>query len=130
MLNLLLIATGGALGSVARYLSCEIITNLSRSSFAKFPWGTFFVNIAGSMIAGIIYYFIIRNFDNFDLRLKNFLLVGFLGGFTTFSAFSLDFFRLFSAGQYPQALFYAISSVTLAILALFFGFYSTKLIFS
>lgn len=82
------------------------------------------------MLAGILYYFVIKNFDNFDPRLKNFLLVGFLGGFTTFSAFSLDFFRLATAGQYSQAAIYAISSVLLSILALFFGFYSTKLIFS
>jgi fluoride exporter len=131
-MNIFLIAIGGALGSVARYLSSEAIINLvkTNAAFAKFPWGTFFVNVVGSMVAGVIYYFVIKNFDNFDPRLKNFLFVGFLGGFTTFSAFSLDFFRLATAGQYPQALVYAISSVVLSILALFFGFYATKLIFS
>ncbi len=129
MTNILLIAIGGALGSVARYLSSEAILKIN-ISLTKFPWSTFFVNVAGSMLAGILYYFVIKNFDNFDPRLKNFLLVGFLGGFTTFSAFSLDFFRLATAGQYSQAAIYAISSVLLSILALFFGFYSTKLIFS
>ncbi len=128
-MNLFLIAIGGALGSIARYLSCEAITRITISS-AKFPWHTFFVNIVGSLLAGIIYFFIIKNFDTFDLRLKNFLLVGFLGGFTTFSAFSLDFFRLTTAGQYLQASTYVIASVILAILALFFGFYASKLIFS
>jgi CrcB protein len=100
------------------------------SALAKFPWTTFFVNVVGSLIAGILYFFVIKNIDNFDPRLKNFLFVGFLGGFTTFSAFSLDFFRLATAGQYSQALIYALASVTISILALFFGFYSTKLIFS
>lgn len=129
IMNLLLIALGGALGSIARYLSSEaIIFYFSRTQ--NFPWGTFFVNVAGSMLAGIAYYFVIKNFDNFDPRLKNFLFAGFLGGFTTFSAFSLDFFRLVTAGQYSQALAYAVASVTLSILALFFGFYSMKLIFS
>jgi CrcB protein len=128
-MNLLLIALGGALGSVARYLSCEAITKLTISS-AKFPWGTFLVNIIGSLLAGILYYFVIKNFDSFDPRLKNFLLAGFLGGFTTFSAFSLDFFRLTQAGQYSQAFVFAITSVVLAISALFFGYYSSKLIFS
>jgi CrcB protein len=132
MLNLALIAIGGALGSILRYLSSEIFTNLSRVQqlSSQFPMATFFVNAAGSLLAGIIYYFVIRNFDSFDVRLKNFLFVGFLGGFTTFSAFSLDFFRLFTAGQYPQAFIYVVSSVTLSILALFFGFYSMKIIFS
>lgn len=132
-MNLLFIAIGGALGSVARYLVSEGIINLIKSNnayLAKFPWGTFVVNIVGSLLVGILYYFVIKNFDNFDPRLKNFLFVGILGGFTTFSAFSLDFFRMASAGQYSQALVYAVSSVTLAIAALFFGFYLTKLIFS
>lgn len=128
-MNILLIAIGGALGSVTRYLSTEAITSIAKLP-PKFPWGTFFVNITGSLIAGILYYFVIKNFDNFDPKLKSFLLVGFLGGYTTFSAFSLDFFRLATAGQFTQALFYAVASVTLSILALFFGFYSTKLIFS
>lgn len=136
MLNLALIAIGGALGSVVRHLSFLAFTNFSRASqfssqfLSQFPWATFFVNVVGSMLAGVIYYFVIKNFNSFDVRLKNFLFVGFLGGFTTFSAFSLDFFRLFTAGQYLQALFYAFSSLTISILALFFGFYSMKLIFA
>jgi fluoride exporter len=128
-MNLLIIAIGGALGSVARYLSTEIINKFVRLG-TSFPIGTFFVNISGSLLAGIIYYFIIKNFDNFDPRLKLFLVTGFLGGFTTFSAFSLDFFRLATAGQYIQAATYAATSVILSILAVFFGFYLAKIIFS
>jgi len=129
-MNLLLIAIGGGFGAVARHLLVEAITKISSSALAKFPWGTFGVNVLGSMLAGVLYYFVIKNFDNFDPRLKNFLFAGFLGGFTTFSAFSLDFFRLTTAGQYSQALIYAVFSVVIAILALFFGFYATKLIIS
>ncbi len=132
-MNLILIAIGGALGSVTRYLSSEFILQIVKFndySLAKFPWPTFCVNVFGSLLAGIAYFFVIKNFDNFDPRLKNFLFVGFLGGFTTFSAFSLDFFRLATAGQYSQALLYALASVTISILALFFGFYLSKLIFS
>lgn len=128
-MNLFLIALGGGLGSIARHLSSEAITKIT-ISYAKFPWHTFSVNIIGSLIAGILYFFVIKNFDSFDPRLKHFLFVGFLGGFTTFSAFSLDFFRLTTAGQYLHASAYVISSVVLAILALFFGFYASKLIFS
>lgn len=128
MHNLLLIAAGGALGSISRYLTSESITYFFRAQI--FPWGTFFVNVLGSLLAGILYYFMIKYFDNFNPKIKSFLLVGFLGGFTTFSAFCLDFFRLTTAGQYVQAASYVIFSVTISILALFFGFYFTKLIFS
>ena len=131
-MNLLLIAIGGALGSIARYLSSEVMLKIAaKSQFfsAAFPLGTFFVNVFGSALAGVLYFFVIKNFSNFDLRLKNFLFVGFLGGFTTFSAFSLDFFRLIEAAQIQQALIYAVSSVLLSILAVFFGFYFCKLIF-
>ena len=143
-MNIILIAIGGALGSVVRYLSMQAINKLLKISnsnpekflqkfsffISSFPCGTFLVNVIGSMLAGVLYFFVIRNFENFDQALKNFLLVGFLGGFTTFSAFSLDFFRLFTAGQQAQALIYAVASVVFSILALFFGFYLTKAIFS
>ena len=121
-MNFLLIAIGGACGSALRHLiQISIIAG-------KFPLGTFLVNVLGSMLAGAAYYFVIKYFDTIDPRLKNFIFAGFLGGFTTFSAFSLDFFRLFSAGNYSQAFLYALATVTLSILALFFGFYLTKLI--
>lgn len=128
MTNILLIAIGGALGSVFRYLSCEQIIKLMRNSqYAHFPFHTLTVNVIGSMLAGILYFFVIKNFDIFDVRIKNFLIVGFLGGFTTFSAFSLDFMRLFMANQYFLAFSYALTSFVLSILAVFFGFYLMKL---
>ena len=131
-MTILLIAIGGALGSIARYLSSETILKLTKSSqfFPSFPWSTLCVNVLGSAIAGILYYFVVKNFDNFDLRLKNFLFVGFLGGFTTFSAFSLDTFRLINASQYGLAFAYIFSSVIFSILAIFFGFQISKILFS
>ncbi len=140
---LLLIAIGGALGSVARYLSSAAINNIVKNinsdvqSFwhkspfflSYFPYSTLFVNVTGSMLAGVIYFFCI-NSANFNDNLRNFLIVGFLGGFTTFSAFSLDFFRLFSAQQYLQALIYALASVTLAIGAIFLGYFIMKFLFA
>ena len=130
MLNIIIIAFGGACGAVSRYLLSNLITfsNLSRAQ--NFPYATFIINISGSFLAGVLYYFMIRNSNSFDVQIKNFLLVGFLGGYTTFSAFSLDFFRLFSANQASLAFIYAFSSMLLAILALFFGFYLMKVIFS
>ncbi len=131
-MNLFVIAAGGALGSLARYFFFEAILKLTKSwqIFTSFPLGTALVNILGSLVAGIIFYISIHNFEGFDPRLKLFLFTGFLGGFTTFSAFSLDFFRLTFAGQYINAALYAATSVSLSILAVFFGFYLAKILIS
>ncbi len=129
-MNLILIAIGGALGTLGRYASSEFILKLLRGScYAHFPWHTLVINVAGSLLAGVLYYFAVHNFNDFDVRLKNFLLIGFLGGFTTFSSFSLDFFRLFQAGHEFLALAYALGSVVLALLFIFFGFYLMKMFF-
>ncbi len=130
MINTLLIAFGGALGAVSRHFSYEVIMKLIRGSqYAGLPVATIFVNVLGSLLAGVFFYFMVKNFDNFDMRYKNFLLFGFLGAFTTFSAFSVDFFRLFQAGNYLVAFFYVFFSVILAILAVFFGYYLMKVLF-
>ncbi len=123
MTSIFLIAIGGALGSVLRYISYNIFYHAHFFRAHLFPWSTFFVNIFGSFLAGLFYYFMIKHINTLDPRLKNFMLFGVLGGFTTFSAFSLDFFRLFEAGRIEIAFIYAALSVVLAILALFGGFY-------
>lgn len=128
-MNLILVAIGGAFGAVLRSLSYHFITQLIRgSTFAHIPFATLFVNVFGSFLIGVFYYFSIKYFDNFDERLRQFFVFGFLGAFTTFSAFSLDFFRLFNAGQLGLALVYAFLSFTLTILAVFLGFYLMKII--
>jgi len=81
------------------------------------------------MLAGFAYYLAIKHFDRFSLELKNLIFVGFFGGFTTFSAFSIDFLRLFTASQFSLAISYVLLSVILAISASFFGFYLAKIIF-
>lgn len=141
-MKLLLIASGGALGAVARYFTVHFshqvlkATNsdpvkfFQNSAFlSSFPIGTFTVNILGSFLAGVLYFFLINNFKSYDENLRNFFLFGFLGAFTTFSAFSLDFFRLFTAGQHVQAMIYAVASVVFSILLLFLGFYLAKATF-
>lgn len=129
-MNILFVAIGGALGAVARFLSYEAIMKFARvSNFAHFPSATMFVNVLGSLLAGILYYFIIKNFNEFDPRYKNLLMFGFLGAFTTFSAFSIDFMRLFQAGHLTMAFSYAFLSVFFCILAVFLGFYLAKVIF-
>lgn len=140
-MEIFLIGIGGALGSISRYL-CYVYANfLIKNNANNFltklinffpvsiPIATLFVNVFGSMLAGFVYYLTIKNFQSFNPQLKQFLFFGFFGGFTTFSAFSIDFLRLFSAGQVQLALAYAMLSVFLSILAVFFGFYLAKLIF-
>jgi CrcB protein len=88
---LLLVAAGGAFGSAARYL----IAILSVQLFGQgYPWGTLAVNVAGSFLMGL---FIALSAERLSMseELRALIAVGFLGGFTTFSAFSLDFAVLF-----------------------------------
>jgi CrcB protein len=102
-----LIALGGALGSVLRYLMVAAIGA---------PWGTVAVNALGSFAIGVAFVFL-------DTRVgwQLFLMTGLLGGFTTFSAFSLDTLRLVEAGQHVQAAGYVLGSVTLSLIAVALG---------
>ena len=130
-MTIFFIAIGGALGSMLRYLLTEFSFKLLKNSnliMAKLPLGTMSVNILGSFIAGLIYYFLVKNFNNFDPKIKSFLLTGLLGGFTTFSAFSLDILRLINAKQINIAVIYLVASILLSFFAIFLGFYIAKLI--
>lgn len=102
-----LIALGGALGSVLRYLAVASIGA---------PWGTAAVNVLGCFAIGVLYV-------TLDARegWQLFLMTGVLGGFTTFSAFSLDTLKLIEGGQIPQALAYVVGSVTLSLAAVALG---------
>lgn len=130
-MTIFFIAIGGALGSILRYLLTEFSFKLLKNNnliMAKLPLGTMSVNILGSFIAGLIYYFLVKNFNNFDPKIKSFLLTGLLGGFTTFSAFSLDILRLINAKQINIAVIYLVASILLSLFAIFLGFYIAKFI--
>jgi CrcB protein len=129
--KIFLIAFGGAFGAVLRFLFVDIITKYSKYFhiyIGKFPLGTFSVNVIGSALAGVFYFLIIKNFNSNSIFLKNFIMIGALGSFTTFSAFSLDFFRLFNSTNYFLAFSYCFLSIFFSILSLFFGYYVTNLI--
>lgn len=111
------IAAGGAVGSMARYYAGEQSLRLMG---AAFPWGTLGVNIAGSLMMGILAG-VFSTGVNLPPDLRAFLTVGFLGGFTTFSAFSLDVFQLIQRQQIIVAAIYAAVSVVFSIAALFAG---------
>lgn len=117
MLQILLVALGGAVGSVCRYL---VGVGALRLMGPAFPWGTLAVNVAGSFAIGILAELIVARFGaSTELRLL--LITGFLGGFTTFSAFALDAVTLFERGASLAAATYLILSIGACIAAAIAG---------
>ncbi|MDA0901786.1 MAG: fluoride efflux transporter CrcB [Proteobacteria bacterium] len=127
MNNLILVAIGGACGSSLRYLMQELVTAYAKDY--HFPFATLTVNVIGSLLMGIAYFFITNNLESISPQIRLLLTVGFLGGFTTFSAFSADAIRLFHNGQADLAFIYIIASVILSLAAMFLGFYIAQIIF-
>ena len=123
MINFFLVFIGGAFGSVVRYLAMHLINYFFVN---KFFLGTIVVNVLGSFLIGMLYILASEQIKAISEATKLFLITGFLGGFTTFSAFSLDFFKLIEAGQIMIAIFYILISVMFSLLAVFAGFYLTK----
>jgi len=116
--NLLLIATGGALGSVARYLFSSLVYRLVPSLF---PFGTFAVNVAGCVAFGLLV-------GAAQQRValapggRAFLLIGVLGGFTTFSTFAFETFQLMRDGQFFWAALNIVGQVVAGVVGLWVGF--------
>ncbi len=116
--SLLSVALGGALGATIRLITVVWMTSLLGPTF---PWGTLAVNVVGSFLMGVaVKSFLIWDISSTDLRL--FLTTGILGGFTTFSAFSLDVVQLVQRSAYGSASAYIIASVGVSIFALVLGF--------
>lgn len=117
MQNIALVAIGGAVGSVARYL---VGIGALRLFGPDFPVGTLAVNIVGSFLMGVFIELVALKFDG-SPALRLLIATGFLGGFTTFSAFSLDVVGLWERGAVASLLVYLVGSVVFSILALFAG---------
>ncbi len=112
----LLVALGGAIGAAGRYLSGVGIARLF--GVTGFPLGVLAVNIVGSFLMGALVVFLARRGLT---HLNPFLMTGVLGGFTTFSAFSLETITLFERGQTGQAALYVVLSVVLSLGGLVLG---------
>ena len=117
MLQLLVIGCGGAVGAVMRYVLGFRITLLAGNGF---PWGTLFVNIVGCFIAGLFLTLFVTRIPLSDL-LRNGIQIGLLGGFTTFSAFSMDAIALFDQGLWLRGILYVSISVIVSILSAYLG---------
>ena len=124
MIHLVAVAGGGALGALARYGVAGVIYPVLGG---RFPLSTLTVNVVGSMIMGILYVLIIEKVV-LPVELRNFLMVGFLGAFTTFSTFSLDALALWQNGHLLLALGYVMATVVLCLLGIALTIFLTRLI--
>ncbi len=124
MIKLILaVAVGGAVGTLVRFATG---TWIAANWPQHFSLGTFLVNIVGCLLIGLLYGFFLMR-PELPIELRAGLIVGFLGGLTTFSSFSLDTLRLLESGQLPLALGYAALSVFGGLLATWAGLLLTKL---
>jgi CrcB protein len=123
MHNVLLVGLGGGLGAMARYGAGFWVARLWPMGF---PLGTMLINIVGSILMGIVIGALTRNGAIANEALRLFVAVGILGGFTTFSAFSLDAVSLIERGELLQAGGYVLISVAVCLIGLYLGLLVTR----
>lgn len=116
------VALGGAIGSAARY---GVNVWSGRMIGSEFPWHTFIVNVAGCFAMGALIALMGLKL-NVGTEARAFLATGILGGFTTFSAYSLDFALLVERKSYGAAFVYGTGSVALSLIAVFAGLYLVR----
>lgn len=119
--SILLVALGGALGSVVRYKLSGWVFH--HTVDWQFPAGTFVVNVAGCFIIGILAGFAVKE-DFFSAETRLFVFTGLMGGFTTFSAFGLETFHLLRRGEFLTAGSNVVLSVVVGLIVLWLGFIS------
>ena len=119
------IALGGSLGAVSRYW---VSTSTYSWLGSNFPYGTLMVNLTGSLVVGFLTVVLVHRFDVSD-QVRLGLIVGFLGSFTTFSAFSMDTIHWIENGAVLKALAYVLVSVIACVLGAWAGLISAKQLF-
>ena len=117
IIKIIYIASGGALGSILRFL----VSNISKIYFPYFPLGTLLVNIVGSFFIGLLASYL-NDGRISETIIRYFLIIGLLGSFTTFSAFSIETIELFKQDKIFMSLIYIILSLTLSVFAAYLGF--------
>lgn len=120
-MKILLVALGGAFGSVARYQLSGLV--MAQYAQWRFPLGTFVVNVLGCLVIGVLAGLAVKE-DFFSPELRVLLFTGVVGGFTTFSAFELETFYLIRRGEFLVAGSYFLLSIAVGLLALWLGFMS------
>lgn len=125
MLKLMFVCLGGAIGTGLRFLLCSYFT-----SFTASHYGTFIVNIIGCLFLGFIAYFTFNKISFIDPNLLLLLTVGFAGGFTTFSTYSVESLTMIMEGKHLESLLYLFFSPVIGITASFCGFFIAKNVIS
>jgi CrcB protein len=118
------VALGGAIGAATRHL---VNVHVGRLVGSGFPWATLAINVAGSLVMGMLIELMALRWSA-SQEMRAFLTVGVLGGFTTFSAFSLETVVLWERGAALLAAIYVLGSVALSILALIFGLWLVRVL--
>lgn len=116
MVNVLLVALGGAIGSAARYLVGAFVANRFGTDF---PWGTFIVNVSGSFLIGVILSLV--GGGQLPAGARLFLAVGVMGGYTTFSTYSNETLQLVQGGEVGAAMFNALGQVVAGFIGVYLG---------
>lgn len=127
MSNLFLVGLGGAIGAMLRYgvgLWSAGIGNWTDKLPSGLPYGTLIVNLLGSLLIGIVWGLVTKSSISKGLEL--FIMIGILGGFTTFSSFSLDNIKLLELGKYGLAISYILLSCVGGILLAYVGYFISK----
>lgn len=124
IINVFSIFLGGGLGAVTRYL---VGVNMVKNLPVNFPFATFLVNIIGSFLIGFLYFFFLDK-TQLNPALKMALTVGFCGGLTTFSTFSLELFEMIENQRFMNAFAYVILSVIICLVSVFIGVCCAKII--
>jgi fluoride exporter len=112
-MTVLWVGLGGGLGAIFRYGLSVLVNTKSENTF---PWSTLTVNLLGCFLIGILWQYLSKS-----TNLNAFWLIGFLGGFTTFSSFGLDGLKLFNAGAFTQLITYVLISNIVGLLLVFIG---------
>ena len=118
MLEIVLVFIGAGIGGVLRFVLGSLVYEYTGRSF---PYGTLVINLTGSFIMGFSYVLIAQRFLNLAPQLTAFILVGILGGYTTFSSFSIETLRLFEDGKITYAFLNIILSTTFGLLLAWLG---------
>lgn len=119
MLEVILVFMGAGVGGVLRYILGSLVYSYTGRVF---PYGTLVINLTGSFIMGFLYVLITQKLEDFAPQLTALLLVGVLGGYTTFSSFSIETLRLFQDGKIFYALTNVLVSTILGVVLAYFGF--------
>ncbi len=122
MSNLVLVALFGAIGSVSRFV---LIQATPKITYINFPVGTILVNLIGSFFIGVVASMFDKHLLSSEVR--TFIVFGFLGGFTTFSAFTYEVFNLVKSGNYLNLFVYLFVSIVVSLFLFYFGYKLVKI---